>query len=251
MWLPLLLGQQAYNDMVKRGLKLSKEQLYSINKPSIKDAIVIFGGFCTGEIVSPEGLIFTNHHCGYDVIASNSTEERNYLANGFYAKNRGEEIPAANLYVEFLQKIEDVTAQVMDSLKGLSGAERVARQSRVLTNLNRQFSDPSKNIGVRISSLFKGNQFLAFYYERYNDVRLVGAPPESVGKYGGDTDNWEWPRHTGDFSVFRVYMGKDGKPANHSNDNVPLKPKWFLPSHFIKRCKGWKLCHDLRISGQH
>ena len=229
MWLPLLLGQQVYNDMVKKGLKLSKEQLYSINKPSIKDAIVIFGGGCTGEIVSSQGLLFTNHHCGYDVIASASTVERNYLDDGFYARNKGEEIPAKGLSVQFLLKIEDVTGQVLDSLKGLSGAERLQRQSRVLANINGRLSDLTNSIEVRVSSLFKGNQFLAFYYQRYKDVRLVGTPPQSVGKFGGDTDNWEWPRHTGDFSVFRVYMSPDGKPSDYNTENVPLKPKWFLP----------------------
>jgi len=228
MWLPLLLGQQVYNDMVKRGLKLTKEQLYSINKPSIKDAVVIFGSGCTGEIVSAEGLIFTNHHCGYDVIASASTVEHNYLRDGFYAMKRIEEIPSG-LSVQFLLRIEDVTAMVMDSLKGLSGAERVQRQNRVFSNLNAKFSDPPQFIEARVSSLFKGNQFLLFVYQRYKDVRLAGAPPESIGKFGGDTDNWEWPRHTGDFSVFRVYMSKDGKPAEYSEENIPLKPKWFFP----------------------
>jgi hypothetical protein len=228
MWLPLLLGQQVYNDMVKRGLKLSKEQLYSINKPSLKDAIVIFGGGCTGEVVSAEGLIFTNHHCGYDAITSASTLEHNYLRDGFYAKGKADEIPSS-LSVQFLLRIEDVTQMVIDSLAGLTGVERIQRQSRVLNNLNAKFSDASQFIEARISSLFKGNQFLLFVYQRYKDVRLVGAPPESVGKFGGDTDNWEWPRHTGDFSVFRVYMSKDGKPAEYSEENIPLKPKWFLP----------------------
>jgi len=227
MWLPLLLGQQVYNDMVKRGLKLSKEQLYNINKPSIKDAIIIFGGGCTGEIVSAEGLIFTNHHCGYDVIASASTVEHNYLKDGFYAKTKADEIPSG-LSVQFLLRIEDLTQMVMDSLNGLTGADRTQRQSRVMNNLNAKFSDASQFIEARISSLFKGNQYLLFIYQRYKDVRLVGAPPESVGKFGGDTDNWEWPRHTGDFSVFRVYMSKDGKPADYSEENIPLKPKWFL-----------------------
>lgn len=229
MWLPMLLGQQVYNDMVKKGLKLSKDQLYHINRPSIKDAIVIFGGGCTGEIVSPQGLLFTNHHCGYDVIASASTVERNYLRDGFYARNRGEEIPAENLTVQFLLRIEDVTAEVMDSLKGLTGTERAQKQSAVIAAINKRMSDAAQSIEVRVSSLFKGNQFLAFVYQRYSDVRLVGAPPESVGKFGGDTDNWEWPRHTGDFAIFRVYMSPDGKPAKYSADNVPLKPKWFLP----------------------
>ena len=228
MWLPLLLGQQVYNDMVKKGLKLSKEQLYSINKPSIKDAIVIFGGGCTGEIVSSEGLIFTNHHCGYDAITAASTIEHNYLRDGFYARVKADEIPSG-ISVQFLLRIEDVTQMMMDSLKGLAGADRIQRQMRALNNLNTKFSDASQNIEARISNLFKGNQYLLFVYQRYKDVRLVGAPPESVGKFGGDTDNWEWPRHTGDFSVFRVYMSKDGKPAEYSEENIPLKPKWFLP----------------------
>ena len=228
MWLPLLLGQQVYNDMVKKGLKLTKDQLYNINKASLKDAIIIFGGGCTGEIVSAEGLIFTNHHCGYDAIASASTVDHNYLQNGFYAKNKAEEIPTS-LSVQFLLRIDDVTKEVLDSLKGLSGTERVQRQSAVLAAINKRMSDASKNIEVRVSSLFKGNQFLAFVYQRYTDVRLVGTPPESVGKFGGDTDNWEWPRHTGDFSVFRVYSSADGMPAKYTESNIPLKPKWYLP----------------------
>lgn len=228
MWLPLLLGQQVYNEMVKKGLKLTKEQLYNINKPSLKDAIIIFGGGCTGEIVSAEGLIFTNHHCGYNAIASASTMEHNYLQDGFYARNRGEEIPT-NLSIQFLLRIDDVTKEVMDSLKGLSGAERVQRQSAVLAAINKRMSDASQNIETRVSALFKGNQFLAFVYQRYSDIRLVGTPPESVGKFGGDTDNWEWPRHTGDFSVFRVYTSADGKPAKYAEGNIPMKPKWYLP----------------------
>lgn len=229
MWLPMLLGKQVYNDMVKRGLKLSKEQLYSVNKASLKDAIIIFGGFCTGEIVSSQGLIFTNHHCGYDAIASASSVEKNYLKDGFYSKNMQEEIPAQGIYAEFLLRIDDVTKRVEDSLGNLTGAERAAKTSAVVAAINAEMSDPSKSISTRISALFKGNQFLAFVYQRYNDVRLVAAPPESVGKFGGDPDNWEWPRHTGDFSVFRAYMSKDGKPAAYSTENVPLKPKYFLP----------------------
>ncbi|HZH37897.1 MAG TPA: S46 family peptidase, partial [Flavisolibacter sp.] len=228
MWLPMLLGQQVYNDMVKKGLKLTKDQLYSINKPSVKDAIIIFGNGCTGEIVSSEGLIFTNHHCGYGAIAGASSVEHNYLRDGFYAKNKGEEIPT-NLTVQFLLRIDDVTALVLDSLKGLSGAERATRQAAILSNINARLSDATANIEARANPLFKGNQFLAFVYQRYSDVRLVGTPPESFGKFGGDTDNWEWPRHTADFSVFRVYAAKDGKPAKHSADNTPLKPKHFLP----------------------
>ena len=229
MWLPMLLGKQVYNDMVKRGLKLTKEQLYSVNKASLKDAIIIFGGFCTGEIVSSQGLIFTNHHCGYDVIASSSSVEKNYLRDGFYAKSKEEEIPAHGVYAEFLLRIDDITKQVEDSIGSLTGLERAQRISQVVASLNAQMSDQSKSVITRVSPVFKGNQFLAFMYQRYDDVRLVGAPPESVGKFGGDTDNWEWPRHTGDFSVFRAYMSKDGKPAKYATENVPLKPKYFLP----------------------
>ncbi len=231
MWLPLLLGQQVYNDMVRKGLKLTKEQLYNMNKPSLKDAILIFNTGCTGEIVSSEGLIFTNHHCGYDAIAAASTVEHNYLQDGFYARNKSEEIPTP-MSVQFLLRIEDVSKEVMDALKGLSGSERVQKQTEVLNAINKRMSDASRNIETRVSALFKGNQFLAFVYQRYYDIRLVGTPPESVGKFGGDTDNWEWPRHTGDFSVFRVYTKPDGSPAKKDEPvtgNIPLKPKWYLP----------------------
>lgn len=228
MWLPQLLGQQVYNDMVKKGLKLTKDQLYNVNKNSLKDAIVIFGGGCTGEIVSPQGLIFTNHHCGYGAIASASTVDHNYLKDGFYAKNLGEEIKTT-LSVQFLLRIDDVTKEVTDALGTLSGSERASKQAEILSAINKRLSNPEKSIEARVSAVFKGNQFLAFVYERYKDVRLVGTPPESIGKFGGDTDNWEWPRHTGDFSVFRVYANKENKPAAYDASNVPLKPKWFLP----------------------
>ena len=171
MWLPILLGQQVYNEMVKKGLKLTKDQLYNINKPSLKDAILIFGGGCTGEIVSAEGLIFTNHHCGYDAVASASTMDHNYLRDGFYAHNKGEEIPS-NLTVQFLLRIDDVTNEVLDSLKGLSGLDRAQRQTAVLAAINKRMSDASQSIETRVSPLFKGNQFLAFVYQRYNDIRL-------------------------------------------------------------------------------
>lgn len=228
MWLPLLLGQQVYNDMVKRGLKLTKEQLYSINKSSIKDGIIIFGGGCTGEIVSSEGLIFTNHHCGYDAVANASSVEHNYLHDGFYAKTKQDEIPSS-LTVQFLLKIEDVTKQVDSALGNLTGLERSKKQSETIADINKKYSDPTQFTEARVSPLFKANQFLVFVYQRYSDIRLVGVPAESIGKFGGDTDNWEWPRHTGDFSVFRVYMSKDGKPAVYAADNIPLKPKYALP----------------------
>ena len=228
MWLPMLLGQQVYDDMVKRGLKLSKDQLYSINKPSIKDAIIIFGGGCTGEIVSNQGLIFTNHHCGYGAIAGASTVEHNYLRDGFYAYTKDEEIKST-LTVQFLDRIEDVTAQVENALKGLNWADRTKKTAEVYKAITDKVADPANGMAGRVFSMFKGNQYIMYVFKTYRDIRLVGTPPESIGKFGGDTDNWEWPRHTGDFSVFRVYADKNGKPADYSADNVPLKPKWFLP----------------------
>jgi len=228
MWLPMLLGQQVYDDMVKKGLKLTKEQLYSINKASIKDAIVIFGAGCTGEIVSSQGLIFTNHHCGYGAIAAASSVDHNYLSDGFYALNHDQEIPS-QLTVQFLDRIEDVTAQVEEQLKGLSWADRVKKLQDVYKSITDKVVDKENGISGRVYSMFKDNQYLMYVYKTYKDIRLVGNPPESVGKFGGDTDNWEWPRHTGDYSVFRVYMSKDGKPSEYSKDNVPLKPKYFLP----------------------
>lgn len=228
MWLPMLLGRQVYNDMVKKGLKLSKEQLYSINKASLKDAIVIFGGGCTGEIVSDRGLLFTNHHCGYGAIAAASSINNNYLRDGFYARNPGEEI-SSKLTVQFLERIEDVTAEVEAGLQGLAWADRVKKIQEVYKSITDKVLDKENGITGRVYSMFKDNQYLMYVYKTYRDVRLVGTPPESVGKFGGDTDNWEWPRHTGDYSVFRVYMSKDGKPAEYSKDNVPMKPKHFLP----------------------
>ena len=228
MWLPMLLGQQVYNDMVKRGLKLTKEQLYSINKSSLKDAIIIFGGGCTGEIVSDQGLIFTNHHCGYSAIAAASSIQNNYLRDGFYAANKDLEIQS-QLTVQFLDRIVDVTKEVEDGVKGLAWADRVKKLPEVFKSITDKVADKENGLSGRIYSMFKGNQYIMYVYKTYRDIRLVGAPPESVGKFGGDTDNWEWPRHTGDFSVFRVYASKDGKPADYSKDNVPLKPKHFLP----------------------
>jgi Peptidase S46 len=228
MWLPMLLGQQVYNDMVKKGLKLTKEQLYAVNKSSLKDAIIIFGGGCTGEIVSNKGLIFTNHHCGYDAIASASTVENNHLKNGFYAMNMSQEIKS-KLTVQFLDKIVDVTKEVEDAVKGLSWADRTQKMPEVYKGITDKVLDKDNGLAGRIYSMFKGNQYLMYVYKTYRDVRLVGTPPESIGKFGGDTDNWEWPRHTGDFSIFRVYADKNGKPADFNSTNVPLVPKAFLP----------------------
>ena len=228
MWLPMLLGQQVYNDMVKKGLKLTKEQLYSINKSSLKDAIIIFGGGCTGELVSSEGLIFTNHHCGYEAIANASTVEHNYLRDGFYATSKDQEIQS-QLTVQFLDKIVDVTKEVEDGLKDLAWADRLKKIPDVYKAITDKVADKENGLAGRVYSMFKGNQYIMYVYKTYRDIRLVGAPAESVGKFGGDTDNWEWPRHTGDFSVFRVYATKEGKPADFSKENVPLKPKYSLP----------------------
>ncbi|MDI1354989.1 MAG: S46 family peptidase [bacterium] len=228
MWLVHLIGEKTYANMVKRGLKLTKEQLYSMNKNSLKDAIVLFGGGCTAEVVSKEGLLFTNHHCGYGNIAASSTVEHNYLKDGFWAKSKKEEIVCPGLSVQFLVKIEDVTDMVNLKLKDVKPADLSAKLIAILTEMSTKATDGSGN-EVRVSSFFKGNQFLQFTYQRYTDVRLVGAPPESIGKFGGDTDNWEWPRHTGDFSIFRIYMSPEGKPADYSDKNVPFLAKSFLP----------------------
>jgi hypothetical protein len=229
MWLVQLIGDKTYADMVKRGLKLSKEQLYSMNKSSIKDAILIFGGGCTAEVVSKEGLVFTNHHCGYGSIAAASSVAHNYLRDGFWAKSKKEEIACPGLSVQFLVKIEDVTTVVMEKLKDIKPIDYTTKLPGILTEMSTKASEGT-GYEVRINSFFKGNQFLQFTYQRYKDVRLVGTPPESIGKFGGDTDNWEWPRHTGDFSIFRIYMAADGKPSTeYKADNVPFAPKYFLP----------------------
>jgi V8-like Glu-specific endopeptidase len=228
MWLPMLLGEQVYADMVKKGLKLTKEQLYSINKSSLKDAILIFGGGCTGEIVSNQGLIFTNHHCGYAAIAGASTIDHNYLKDGFYAYSKEQEIKST-LTVQFLDRIVDVTKEVEEAFKGLSWTDRMNKTAEVYKVITDKMEDKDNGLSARIYPMFKGNQFIMYVYKTYRDIRLVGAPPESVGKFGGDTDNWEWPRHTGDFSIFRVYANKDGKPADYSKDNTPLQPKHYLP----------------------
>lgn len=227
MWIPMLIGKN-YEQMKKQGFKLTAKDLYNANGSSLKDAIVHFGGFCTGEIVSDKGLIFTNHHCGYDAIASNSTPENNILDNGFYAKNYGEEKPVAGLFVRFLQRMEDVTAKVNAATKGLTGAEKDAKMTEVFNTIAKAAAT-GPTIEANVKDFYKSNQFILFVYERFDDVRLVGTPPQNIGKFGGDTDNWEWPRQTGDFSVFRVYASTGNQPAKYNVQNVPYKPKKFLP----------------------
>lgn len=227
MWIPMLIGKNQ-EQMKKQGFKLTAKDLYNANGSSLKDAIVHFGGFCTGEIVSDKGLIFTNHHCGYDAIASNSTAQDNILDNGFYAKNYGEEKPVAGLFVRFLQRMEDVTAKVNEATKGLSGAEKEAKMTEVFNAISKAAITGS-TIEANVKDFYKSNQFILFVYERFDDIRLVGTPPQNIGKFGGDTDNWQWPRQTGDFSVFRVYSSTGNQPAAYNVQNVPYKPKKFLP----------------------
>lgn len=231
MWLPMFISRLNYTDMKKEGLKLTAEEIYSVNNSSLKDAIVHFGGFCTGEIVSDKGLIFTNHHCGYGGIQSVSTVENDYLTNGFFAKSHEEEKPIDGLFVRFLQRMDDVSAQVNKELEGLFGAERAKKAQEVMAGIKTEKEGELNNDSyeVVVKSFFEGNEFYMFVYERFDDIRLVGNPPEAVGKFGGDTDNWMWPRHTGDFSIFRVYASKDNKPAKYSEDNVPYTPKHHLP----------------------
>ncbi|MFZ8961983.1 MAG: S46 family peptidase [Schleiferiaceae bacterium] len=229
MWIPLLMKKLNYKDMKKAGLKLSAKDLYDVNHGSLKDAIVSFGGFCTGEIISSEGLILTNHHCGYDAIQKHSTLENNYLADGFWAMTRAEELPNPGLFVNFLVRIEDVTKDMNKVLKDdMTEAERAAAVAEKAKELIAKATEGTE-FDADVESFYHGNEFYLFVYHKFNDVRLVGAPPSSVGKYGGDTDNWMWPRHTGDFSMFRVYASKDGKGSEYSAENVPHQPKHHLP----------------------
>lgn len=229
MWLLTLLEQLNIKKMNEMGCKLSAEDIYSINKASLKDAIIIFGGGCTGEIVSEQGLVLTNHHCGYDAIQYHSTLEHDYLSDGFWAKTKEEELYTPDLKATFLIRMEDVTSQVLASVsKGLTEEEREKAIDEVKERLKSE-ATAGTHYEASVEDFFGGNNYYLIVYEVYNDVRLVGTPPNSIGKFGHDTDNWMWPRHTGDFSVFRVYSGPDGKPASYSKENIPLKPRHFLP----------------------
>ena len=229
MWMLPYLQKMNIRDMKARGCKLSAEDIYSINKSSLKDAIVIFGGGCTGEIVSPDGLLFTNHHCGYGSIQSLSSVEHDYLKNGFWAMSRQEEIPAPGLKVRFIRSISDVTADILGNVPSTAGQQEYERiTSENIAGLTASLQEANPGMVVEVKPFFEGNQYFAFVIEVYTDVRLVGTPPTSIGKFGGDTDNWMWPRHTGDFSLFRIYADRNGKPAAYSKDNVPLKVKKHL-----------------------
>lgn len=228
MWLPLLIGKNEAQ-MKKQGFKLSAKEIYNVNNASLKDAIVrMGGGFCTGEIVSDQGLLFTNHHCGYDAIATNSTPQDNILDNGFWAKSSNEERPIKDLYIDILVRMEDVTDKVLPQLAGLNEKARAAKVNQLGNELSQKATEGT-NYNASVREFAKGNAYYLFVFEKFSDIRLVGTPPQSIGKYGGDTDNWVWPRHTGDFSVFRIYANKDNKGADYSKDNVPYRPKKFLP----------------------
>lgn len=230
MWLPFLMNEMNYRLMHELGLKLSAEQMYDINNACLKDAIVMLDyGSCTGEIISEEGLLLTNHHCGYGEIQAHSTVEHDYLTNGFVAWERIEELTNPGKTASFLVRIEDVTGEVLKNVTDdMTETERAENINNIIDSLVEEAIKESY-YNASLESMFEGNEYFLFVYTTYRDVRLVFAPPSSIGKYGGDTDNWMWPRHTGDFSMFRVYTGPNGEPADFSDDNIPLKPKHYLP----------------------
>ncbi len=228
MWLPNLIARRI-DDMGAKGCRLSAEDIYSINQASLKDAVVLFGSGCTGELVSPKGLLFTNHHCGYSFIQRHSSVEHDYLKDGFWAMSPAEELPNPGLTVSFLERMQDVTGVILYGWNPSMGEE--ARDSVAKANsarLQKEVADPENGISASVEALYYANQYYLFVYRVYRDVRLVGAPPSSIGKFGGDTDNWMWPRHTGDFSIFRIYASPDGKPADYSPSNVPYRPKKYF-----------------------
>ena len=228
MWLPSLISQRI-TDMQEKGFKLNAKDIYSINEASLKDAVVLFGRGCTGELVSPEGLLLTNHHCGYSQIQKHSSVEHDYLKDGFWAMSREEELPNKGLSVSFLERMEDVTDLILNGYEpSMSESERVTIVKENSKALIDEVSKEGKGFRATVEALYYGNQYFLFVYRQYDDVRLVGAPPSSIGKFGGDTDNWMWPRHTGDFSMFRIYADKDNNPAPYSEENVPYRPKKYF-----------------------
>jgi hypothetical protein len=229
MWFLMHIKRLNERDMQKMGLQLTAEEIYSINNQSLKDAIVQFNGGCTASIISANGLVLTNHHCGYNAIAELSTAEQNHLKNGYWAGSLEEELKPQRLYVRFFVRMDDVTQRILSQVNDeMSEKEREAAINKEIAKIEQENNEGGKYT-VSVRSFYQGNEFYYFVYEDYTDVRLVGTPPESIGKYGGDTDNWEWPRHTGDFSLFRVYADAEGNPAAYSKDNVPLKAKYHLP----------------------
>lgn len=228
MWLPQLLEVLNEKRMKSLGMKMDAGDIYNVNKASLKDAVVSFGGFCTGEVISDQGLVLTNHHCGFDAIQNHSTLDHNFIRDGFWAKSNAEELPNAGLFVTFIVRIEDVTDAILKNVNRTMQENQ--RQSEVDKNIKQQLGEVNKETyqSALIRPFFDGNKYYLFVTETYNDVRLVGAPPSSIGNFGKDTDNWMWPRHTGDFSLFRIYAGKDNKPASYSRENIPYKPKKSL-----------------------
>ena len=228
MWLPFLLEKLNEKQMKSLGMKISAKDIYNINTGSLKDAIVSFGGFCTGEVISSKGLVLTNHHCGFDAVQNHSTLDHNYIRDGFWAKSNAEELPNTGLFVTFIVRIEDVTKAALNGVApGMAETARQAQIDKNIAGLNQTIKKESYQKSF-VRAFFEGNQYYLFVTETYNDVRLVGAPPASIGNFGQDTDNWMWPRHTGDFSMFRIYAGRDNKPADYSPDNVPYVPKRSL-----------------------
>src|SRR5690606_13836614 len=229
MWVPSLLGGMNESEMKSLGMKMSADDIYHVNNSSLKDAIAHFNGGCTSEVISPKGLLLTNHHCGYGEIQSHSSVENDYLQDGFWAMSLAEELPNPDLEVTFIVKIEDVTQQAFEGTENLSSeAEKQAQIERNIAQIRNEY--PKENWqDTSVRAFFDGNQYMLFLTETYKDIRLVGAPPSSIGKFGSDTDNWVWPRHTGDFALFRIYADKDNKPAEYSADNVPYTPKHYLP----------------------
>lgn len=229
MWFLMFIDRLNHRDMQKMGLQLTAEEIYSINNSSLKDAVVQFNGGCTAELISKDGLLLTNHHCGYDAIAELSTPEHDYLTNGFWAADRSQELKPKSLYVRFFVRMDDCTKRIMAKVSdNMSETEREKIIKEEIALIEKENSEGGKYV-VSVRSFFQGNEFYYFVYQDYKDVRLVGTPPNSIGKFGGDTDNWEWPRHTGDFSMFRVYADANGNPADYSTANVPLHPKHHLP----------------------
>ena len=232
MWLPMLLGDDTYKNMVECGIRLTPEQIYDANNSSLKDAIVALGGgFCTGEIISDQGLMLTNHHCGFGTIQANSTTENDYLTDGFWAMKKEDELPA-DFGVWFLNEIKDITDAVLEGVTESMSEEERGKIIMANTNSIKESAMKGKSgdsFSVKVKSFYYGNLYYMFTYDIFNDVRLVGAPPSSIGKFGGDTDNWMWPRHTGDFTMFRIYANKDNQPVSYSKDNQPLQPKHSLP----------------------
>ena len=226
MWLPYRLSDKSLAEMQQLGCQLTAEQIFNLNQPSLKDAIVQFGGGCTGELISPEGLLLTNHHCGLSWVQTHATVEHDYLTDGFWAYSKAEELPNPGLTVSFLAYVEDVTEAVLDSV-----TDEETRSEVILKNIDRITKERKgeRDVTIEIVPFYSGNQYIMFEYDVYRDVRLVCCPPWGIGKYGADTDNWTWPRHKGDFNIFRVYTDRDGKPAKYSENNIPMQSKHYLP----------------------